>query len=430
MSKRWNGNLLVTSNPNTPTYVPGFYTTGTTGNWSTMQQCAYKSVGIWPKPVTPYIPFSIGKNNYGQTMIGSNSPIALSSPVIVGSSLYTTSWKNIATTGLSTLAVKTDGTLWGVGLNGAGQLGLGNTTTYSSPKQVGALTNWASVAITSTNTSGANARAFGVKTDGTLWTWGTSASASGLGAGTSTTSPLQVGALTNWAQISCAKYHTLAIKTDGTLWAWGSGGITGALGLGNTADYSSPKQVGALTNWASVIANNTQTFAGGSRAIKTDGTLWAWGAGDNGSSGLGNTTNYSSPKQVGALNNWATISAQFTSVVAVKTDKTIWSWGDNSTGQLGLGDTANRSSPTQIGTQGTWNRAVMGQGLYSGPYDIASGHCVAVKIDGTLWTWGNNTSGQLGLGNTTSYSSPKQVGSGNRWKIPVAGKFLTLALKG
>ena len=85
------------------------------------------------------------------------------------------------------------------------------------------------------------------------------------------------------------------------LYAWGPNNY-GQLGLGNTTNYSSPKQVGALTNWSLVLAASTSSIS-----IKTDGTLWSWGLNSSGQLGLGNTTNYSSPKQVGSLNTWVSL---------------------------------------------------------------------------------------------------------------------------
>ena len=145
--------------------------------------------------------------------------------------------------------------LWSWGQNNFGQLGLNNTTYYSSPKQVGALTSWSSVSCGYFHT-------VSIKTDGTLWSWGNNAFGQlGLGNTTYFSSPKQVGALTNWLSVSCGRYNTVSIKTDGTLWSWGYNG-QGQLGLGNTTDYSSPKQVGALTSW-------TKLFKG----CMTDSTL-------------------------------------------------------------------------------------------------------------------------------------------------------------
>ena len=103
---------------------------------------------------------------------------------------------------------------------------------------------------------------------------------------------------------------------------------------------------------------------------------------------------------------------------AIKTDGTLWSWGWNAYGQLGLGNTTNYSSPKQVGALTTWSKSA------AGGYET-----FAIKTDGTLWAWGKNTYGQLGLGNTTNYSSPKQVGALTGWSIVGAGRYFTLALK-
>ena len=132
-----------------------------------------------------------------------------------------------------------------------------------------------------------------------LWSWGyNNYGQLGLGNTTNYSSPNQVGSLTTWLSVSCSRYHTVSTKTDGTLWSWGRNQY-GQLGLGNTTNYSSPNQVGLLTNWLSVSCGYQHTVS-----IKTNGTLWAWGQNGNGQLGLGNTTSYSSPKQVGLLTNW------------------------------------------------------------------------------------------------------------------------------
>ena len=217
-----------------------------------------------------------------------------------------------------------------------------------------------------------------------------------------------------WQSVSAGIYTTLGIKTDGTLWACGVN-WNGQLGDGTTTDKNYFVQVGTNTNWKMVSAGESHTLA-----IKMDGTLWAWGSNNNGQLGLGNTTNYSSPKQVGSLTNWLQISANYTHISAVKTDGTLWSWGINIyNGNLGLGDTTNRSSPVQVGALTTWVKIEGGNAGY---------HVCAIKTDGTLWSWGNNLFGKLGLGNTTYYSSPKQVGALTNWLKVAAGYGHTLAI--
>lgn len=250
-----------------------------------------------------------------------------------------------------------------------------------------------------------------------LYVWGDNDSGQlGLGNLTQYSSPKQLGTLTTWATLpSSPMAHKFsgAIKSDGTLWMWGANS-RGQLGLGNTTQYSSPKQIGALTSWYKLAPGYQFTIA-----LKTDGTLWSWGRGASfGSLGLGNTTDYSSPKQVGSLTNWLNIAASYYSVVALKTDGTLWTWGQNTRGQLGLGNRTLYSSPKQVGALTNWLK------ISSSGYS-----CGVIKTDGTLWTWGNNFSGQLGLGNTTYYSSPKQVGSLTNWALTSGGAAHSIATK-
>lgn len=272
--------------------------------------------------------------------------------------------------------IKSDGTLWMMGsANSYGQLGLGHRTNssvqVSSPTQVGTLNNWASVHCGYTCTAA-------VKIDGTLWTWGNN----GLGQlGDSTTaaksSPIQVGALNNWKQVAVDGFSTAtsmaAIKTDGTLWTWGSD-TYGQLGRGTTFQHrSSPVQVGTLTDWEQVTADTGSVLA-----IKKDGTLWAWGNEFYGQLGNGISGSFkiSSPIQIGTLNNWKYVVTNSQTTVALKTDGTIWAWGYNISGQLGQGNSTNLSSPVQIGTATNWYQ-VSSSGLTTA---ALSGHTVILPI--------------------------------------------------
>jgi alpha-tubulin suppressor-like RCC1 family protein len=142
------------------------------------------------------------------------------------------------------------------------------------------------------------------------------------------------------------------------LWAWGDNGH-GELGLGDTADRSSPVQVGGLTSWNLISAGQYYSLA-----IKTDGSLWAWGFNGNGRLGLGDTIHRSSPVQVGSLTNWNKVDCGYDHSLAIKTDGTLWAWGFNGNGRLGLGDTIFRSSPTQVGSLTDW-KEISGGGTHS-----------------------------------------------------------------
>ena len=295
--------------------------------------------------------------------------------------------------------------LWSWGSNESGQLGLGNTTNRSSPVQVGALTTWS-------NVFGGTKCSFATKTDGTLWAWGFNQQGQlGLGNTTNRSSPVQVGALTDWSEAKITNRFgiTLAVKSNGTLWAWGRGGY-GSLGNGNTTNRSSPVQVGALTNWAEVSVAHGNVLA-----VKTDGTLWSWGFNSEGALGQGNTTNISSPVQVGALTDWSKVVAIPHTGLATKTDGTLWAWGRNNVGQLGQGNTTNKSSPVQVGTLTNWSKIAGGGSRYAQYMSYIYGFFSSIKTDGTLWSWGRNTHGQLGLGDNNNRSSPVQVGALTDW---------------
>ena len=373
------------------------------GIWNLSSQANAKALGTWPAAYNTFELYSWGVNGSGQLGLGNTT--TYSSPKQVGA-LY---WRSASISDNAAAAIASDGTLWTWGANASGQLGLGNTTNYSSPKQVGALTTWLKVYQVRQS-------AVAIKTDGTLWAWGSGGSGRlGLGNTTNYSSPKQVGSLTNWLSFAGGNYlvgSCLATKTDGTLWAWGVN-ANGQLGLGNTTNYSSPVQVGALTNWLKV-ATSYSTWA-----IKTDGTLWSWGKNNTGALGLGNSTSYSSPKQVGALTAWLNVSGggYYANAVASKTDGTLWTWGYGAIGSLGLGNTTSYNSPKQVGALTTWLAVASG----------GEGQAFSIKTDGTLWAWGKNTSGQLGLGDATNRSSPVQVGS-DIWFQITTGQSCTIAV--
>jgi alpha-tubulin suppressor-like RCC1 family protein len=342
--------------------------------------------------------------------LGLGGPLAeKSSPTQVGTG---TDWQSADSSGREwTVAIKTNGQLWAWGKNNLGQLGQGNTTDTSSPVQVGALTNWAAVAA-------GNYHCIAVKTDGTLWSWGQNTSGElGLGDTSNRSSPVQIGSATNWLYPGGATANSFCIKTDGTLWSWGSNGA-GGLGTGNTTPRSSPLQVGSDTNWSKI--KGTYASQSSVMALKTNGELFGWGQGFNGRLGRGNLTYYSSPVQVGAGSTWLDIVSGSYHTVLVKSDNTLWATGWNLYGQLGLGDTTSRSSLTQVGSLTTWKFARAG---YNNSF--------AVTTSNQLYAWGANFSGSLGLGDTTDRSSPVQVGALTTWLAISAGMYnKTLGLVG
>ena len=335
-----------------------------------------------------------------------------------------TTWTAVGTGNSNSSGVTSDGKLWTWGSNPQGQLGQGDVVYRSVPTQVGTLTNWSTVS--SWRTAG-----FAIGTDGKLWAIGgsnTSVGIMGLGDRVSRSSPVQVGTLATWSKVSSSDYRALAIKTDGTLWAWGNN-TYGQLGLGdgyaagNHKHRSSPVQIGTLATWSQVGVGRTSSVG-----VKTNGTLWAWGQNHRGQLGLSDTVYRSSPVQIGTLITWSKVGGGKHAAFAVKTDGTLWAWGNNDSGHLGLGDayvsSSNRkcrSSPVQVGALTNWASVSPGNWVDT---------VLALKTDSTLWAWGNNDNGPGGFGDTISRSSPVQVGPFRSWsKIPPNASSNTLAIK-
>jgi alpha-tubulin suppressor-like RCC1 family protein len=185
--------------------------------------------------------------------------------------------------------------LYGLGvINNVGRLGDGTTVNKSSPVQIGSLTDWDSIIKFSTSGSSS---VEAIKTDNTLWKWG----AGSIVDDAKVLSPVLIGS--NYTKLSGGAAHTIAINADGELWAWGLNRF-GELGTGEVYTSSSPVQVGSLTDWDHVSSGSNHTHA-----IKTDGTLWAWGRNIfYGMLGDGTTVNKSSPVQIGSLTDWALLS--------------------------------------------------------------------------------------------------------------------------
>jgi len=328
-------------------------------------------------------------------------------------------WKNIDAEGSTSAAIKTDGTLWMWGQNQNGQLGQNiSNVSLSVPTQTISPTNdWKTVSTGSTTAA--------IKTDGTLWVWGGNTHGA-LGNNTviRASSPIQtISQGTNWKQVSTGVttgYATSAIKTDGTLWVWGAGqSVTcGTMGDGFGISRSSPVQtISQGTNWKQV-----SVARGSVGAVKTDGTLWMWGS-DVTSGQLGEEVKISRSSPVQTISggtNWKQVSLTIIGTAAIKTDGTLWLWGTNTCGFLGSNQptTVSVSSPIQTVSGGTnWRQ-------------VATGclHAAAIKTDGSLWLWGNGT--PLGNNSIALRSSPVQtISEGTDWKTVSGGTAFTMGIR-
>lgn len=301
-----------------------------------------------------------------------------------------------------TLLIKTDGTLWSWGDNASGQLGLGDNTDRNSPEQIGSDNDWIFV-------SAGTSRSYAIKMNGTLWGWGNNMyGVLGDGLTVDRKTPIQIGRDNNWQTVSAGSGHTIAIKLDGSLWAWGqniyenfgSFNASGQLGLDDsvTRFINVPTRVGTETDWKMISAGGFHSLA-----VKTDGTLWAWGANPHGELGNGTYWNGYKPKQIGFDNHWRTISAGWYYSLATKENGTLWGSGSNFWGQLGnSGASWNQNVVIQLGNDTNWKIALSGHQ-----------HSCGIKTDSSIWAWGvkeDGFSNPVGVDYT-----PVQVGAETTW---------------
>ena len=307
------------------------------------------------------------------------------------------------------LTEKTDPGQYVWGSLASGQGGRQDKQNRSAPTQMNTGAVWQSIG------AGRSYSVY-VKDNGTIWSTGSNSwGVLGHGSSLSTdskSSPTQIGALSNWSKVNCGNNHVMALKTNGTLWTWGANS-DGPLGRGDYIYRSSPVQVGGLTTWSKISAGYNH-----SAAIKTDGTLWMWGRASSGQLGFGNVSIKTSPVQLGA-NTWSAVEAGTFTTTAIRSDGTLWAWGSGQYGRLGDGTTIDKSSPIQIGSLTTWSKI------------SASWHVLAIRTDGRLFSWGDNGSGELmqgDSGSTKRRSSPTQVGSATNWTAVAAGDGVSLVM--
>jgi alpha-tubulin suppressor-like RCC1 family protein len=320
-----------------------------------------------------------------------------------------------------------DGTVWDWGYNWSGKLGDGTATISGGPNNdrytpvqvhgsnnVGVLSGISAI-------MGGESHNTALKSDGTVWTWGWNMFGQ-LGDGTNTDryTPVQVSGLTNIAALGGRGYHTLALASDGTVWAWGHN-VSGQLGDGTTTDRNTPVHVAGLSGVIAVTSGYDFSIA-----LMADHTMRSWGT--NGHGQLGNAVagaSSTSPVVVAGLTNVRQVSAGWKHALAVKTDGTVWGWGENANGKVGDNTTTDVFNPVQV------------VGLTNVIY-VSGGDChsAALKADGTVWTWGCNNSithspGEFELGDGTSVErhTPVQVANLTNVVMIAARDYHNIALK-
>ncbi|MBI5206231.1 MAG: Ig-like domain-containing protein, partial [Candidatus Firestonebacteria bacterium] len=343
-----------------------------------------------------------GRNYYGQ--LGDGTKVDKSVPTQIGTD---TDWKSVAAGYEHTVAIKNNGTLWTWGRNNFGQLGIGTNQDTSIPIQVGTDTDWE-------NIDTGYGYIIALKTDGTLWSWGWNAMGQlGNNVNEDKNIPAKIGTDIDWSIIACGWYHSFAVKDNGELWTFGYN-TYGGLGLEMFAYKRTFEQVGMDTDWRIIKAGGTHSIL-----LKNNGTLWSCGGNTKGELGEGSWISKKLLEQIGLDNDWLAAGAGERHTIILKSNGTLWGTGYNYYGQVGDGTVQNNvGTLKQIGTDSTWIDISLGDGF-----------TIALKNDSTIWGWGRNYYGQLGIGTNQDTSLPTQIGTNNNWIEIATGKSFTLALK-
>lgn len=339
---------------------------------------------------------------------------------------------SIAGGGFHSLAVKSDLSLAAWGYNTNGELGDGTTNISLTPVQTLNLTGVIASA------AGDN-HSMALLTDKTVSVWGDNTLGQ-LGIGTpdneTHTVPVELGGISDVVSLAAGSFHSMALKSNGTVWTWGDNN-RGQLGDGTIDDKALPAKVldpgdasGYLQGVVAIAAGEYHSLA-----VKNDGTVWTWGWNTAGQLGDGSTDNSSIPVTVSGLSNVKEVAAGSFHSLALQADGTVWSWGWNGMGQLGDGTIDDSWTPVEVsgltgvtaissgslhsmalkdGLISTWGLNSSGQlgnpaivDISNAPVQvsgltavtaIAGGylHSISLRVDGSVWTWGYNSSGQLG----------------------------------
>lgn len=291
--------------------------------------------------------------------------------------------------------VRADNSGWCWGGNDDGQVGIGNTDKEWFPAEVEGSISWSRI-------KAGNHHSCGIALNGQIYCWGNGENGEiGNGNTVDQLVPAAISSTDSFTDITVGNAFACGIKNNATAWCWGDN-YSGKLGNGDSTDRPTPVEVSGSSSWKSISGGYHHTCG-----IKTDDTLWCWGRGYYGQ--LGNNDpgeNHPTPQPVSGGDAWNQVSAGRDHTCGIKTDGSAWCWGEGDEGRLGNNDPGpNHPTPQPVSGGDTW-------------IDIqaALSHTCGLQSDGTAWCWGSGYAGKLGTGNHTDQPIPTAVVGGYTWK--------------
>jgi len=397
-----------------------------------------------------------GWNWYGQLGVGAADPDAHPLAERVPGEA---DWSAVSVGSAHTCGIREPGTLSCWGSNRRGQLGTADTENRDRPNAVGDGSDWVAVSAGSSHTCG-------IRAPGALWCWGQNRTGQlGTGDWVSSEEPMRVGEEDDWLSVSVGNGHTCGTRADGTLWCWG-GNRYGQLGTG-VQERIAPARVGTDSDWLGASCGRDYTCAirapgtlscwgrddfgqlgevkedaGGGLAslagqsdwvavgtgqyhtcgARADDSLWCWGSNGFGQLGNGTQGGSNTPAAVDGdeRDDWSAIAVGVFHTCSIASDESLWCWGSNSSGVLGIGVTAERAVPERIG-DGTW--------AFAATRGDAVGRSCGIQSDGTLWCWGANQGAILGDGTDLNRQLPVRVGDAGVWRSLAIGRSHACAIR-
>ncbi|MCU0701536.1 MAG: hypothetical protein MUC96_33915 [Myxococcaceae bacterium] len=318
---------------------------------------------------------------------GFSGPVSVR--VIPGDFAEPIEWTSAVAGSLHGAGIRTDGSLWTWGDNASGQLGVAGLPEQFLPLPIEQASRFRVVAAGRRFTAA-------IRDDGRVVAFG---ALSGL-----------LSNDADFTAIAAGDQHVLALKRDGTLWSAGEN-EAGQLGDGTTTSRTVLQQLGA-ERYLAIAAGGRHSLA-----VRADNTLWAFGANDDGQLGV-MQANALTPVQVDATTTWRTVAAGAGHSLAIRTDGSLWAWGRNESAQLGLGSLTAVRTPTRVGTLTGWDSVSAGRT-----------HSAGLRQPGLLYTWGSNGDGELGDNTTTLRNTPQPLGAATDWTSVSAGDAFTVATR-